>query len=358
MPALRRKRLHLWLGIILVSAILGTVYGLFLTLPLGVSEIHGGWLAAAIGAVQAAVIGACVGALEVFGWPPQLAQRVRELPFLVLIALKALAYGAIVMAVHLAAPGPRLFAAVLGRRFDIAAMTSPAGPAVGYALGALLIVLLAMQTAQLVGFRALRDLFLGRYRRPRAELRFFLFVDVVGSTAIAERLGPLKAHRFLAAVFTALAEPIAACGGEIHQYVGDELVVTWTQAEAVEAGPLHCFFLMEAALAGRAAEFRREFSAAPRLRAALHFGEVITGEVGVWRRAIVFHGDVMNAASRLENSTREVGRRFIASAQALQALGTPERIARAFACHDLGALVLRGRLERIHAFAIERPGAE
>jgi len=191
---------------------------------------------------------------------------------------------------------------------------------------------------------------MGRYRRPRAERRFFLFVDVVGSTAIAERLGPLEAHRFLAAVFSATAEPIAACRGEIYQYVGDEIVVTWTEAEGRPEGrPLHCYFEMKAALAERAADFKARFGAEPDLRAALHLGEVIAGEVGEQRRAIVYHGDVMNTASRLEQATRELGSRFIASDDAVQALGAQDELD----FRDLGALTLRGRKEAIRAWGIE-----
>ena len=58
----------------------------------------------------------------------------------------------------------------------------------------------------------------------------------------------------------------------------------------------------------------------PALRAALHLGDVIAGEVGEHRRAIVFHGDAMNTASRLEQATRDLNARFIASSEALEAL--------------------------------------
>jgi adenylate cyclase len=105
---------------------------------------------------------------------------------------------------------------------------------------------------------------------------------------------------------------------------------------------------MEAALAVRAAEFRERFGAEPRLRAALHLGDVISGEVGEQRRAIVFHGDAMNTASRLEQATREVGAPFIVSDEALQALGKPE----GFGYRDLGELALRGRRQSIHAWAV------
>jgi adenylate cyclase len=107
---------------------------------------------------------------------------------------------------------------------------------------------------------------------------------------------------------------------------------------------------MESSLCARAEEFRTLFGTEPQLRAALHVGDVIAGEVGVWRRAIVFHGDVMNTTSRLEQATRETGQRVIASAEALRALGSITE----FASRDLGTLALRGRNEPIHAYSIER----
>jgi class 3 adenylate cyclase len=57
----------------------------------------------------------------------------------------------------------------------------------------------------------------------------------------------------------------------------------------------------------------------------------------------------MNTASRLEQATRDLNCRFIASADALQALGPQEDME----SRDLGALALRGRKEAIRAFAIE-----
>jgi adenylate cyclase len=222
--------------------------------------------------------------------------------------------------------------------------------AVCLSLVAVAVFVMMFQAAGLVGYRTFMALLLGKYRRPYAERRFFLFVDVVGSTAIAERLGALPAHRFLAAVFSAVAEPIQLCRGEIHQYVGDEIVITWAEADGVaDARAVRCLFAMRAALAADANRFVQRFGVQPELRAALHLGEVIAGEVGQVRRAIVFHGDVMNTTGRLEQATREVGCFFIASAEALASLGpTPEIRTR-----DLGALALRGRVEPIHAFCIE-----
>jgi adenylate cyclase len=342
----------MWFAIVAVSAVVGAVYGTFLGEHFGLTGARARTLMMAMGVLHGVLIGGGISGIEIFA--PRIAalRAVLDVPFLALVAFKTLAYGGIVIAVHAGAPGPRLLGMLLERNLSLEEMAGPATTlTVGLTLGVTLIFVLTMQFAQLLGLRTTRDLFLGRYRRPRAERRFFLFVDVVGSTAIAERLGPLEAHRFLAAVFSVLAEPVAASRGEIYQYVGDEIEVTWTEAEGrPEARPLRCFFEMKTALAARAAEFRSHYGAEAQLRAALHLGEVIAGEVGEQRRAIVFHGDVMNTAARLEQATREIGHRFIASADALRALGPLPGLA----SRDLGAIALRGRKAPIHAYGIER----
>lgn len=93
---------------------------------------------------------------------------------------------------------------------------------------------------------------LGRYRRPRSKERFFLFVDIVGSTPVAERLGAHSVHRYLDRISQLASDPIDDHDGEVYQYVGDAIVITWTLAEGrAEARPLACFFAIEAAMAGK-----------------------------------------------------------------------------------------------------------
>jgi adenylate cyclase len=348
MPAsgrsLRRERIRLYLRIIAVSAVLGAGFGLALG-PDGRSPL----LSVLAGIVNSIVIAGSIAGIEIFVLREGSSmKRLLGLPFVAVVLLKTLVYGAIITAV--VTGGVRAVVFLFPGRVEAA----PLDPGtelvtIGASLATTLFFVVVLQAAGLLGRRTFRNLMLGRYRRPRAERRFFLFVDVIGSTAIAERLGPLEAHRFLAAVFSATAEPIAACRGEVYQYVGDEIVVTWTEEEGKpEARPLRCFFLMEDSLRDLNEHFRKTFSAEPRLRAALHLGEVIAGEVGEVRRAIVYHGDVMNTASRLEQATRDAGVRFIASAAAVDALARQPDLE----YRDLGALALRGRKEPIHAYGV------
>jgi adenylate cyclase len=349
LPALQRERLKLLARIGLVGGAIGAVYGVVFAVTAAGPDADLHRLAIAIsGAFTGCLISLSIGAIEILLLRAGPLRNLNALPFLVVVASKSIVYGAIVIAAVTLVPdwfhlGER---AAASTRTPRALMIT-----VGFSLAVTFVFVTVLQAATLLGRRTFRDLILGRYRRPRAERRFFLFVDVVGSSAIAERLGPLDAHRFLAAVFSAVAEPIAEARGEIYQYVGDEIVVTWTEAEGVvQARPLRCLFAMRAALGARAPRFEARFGAVPALRAAVHFGEVIAGEVGDQRRAIVFHGDVMNTASRLEQATRDVGLRFIISRDARDALGALP----ALELTDLGALPLRGRAGPVHAYGVRR----
>jgi len=342
LSGLARQRLRNLPVILGLSALIGAVYGI------SVVDSSNPIIGAAVGVVNALLIAACVAWFELFALRTGPLRRLSSIPFSLLLGLKVVVYTIAAATVIAYGPGEHL----LGVSADTDARTL--ARTLGFSMAVTLVLVVMLQAARLVGFRSFGALLAGRYHRPHAEKRFFLFVDVVGSTALAERLGSLQVHRFLSRVFTVFAEPIAACEGEIYQYVGDEIVVTWKEAEGRrETGPLRCFFQMRATLTRLSDAFRVHFNTEPQLRAAVHFGEVITGEVGEDRRAIVFHGDVMNVAARLEQATRETGARFIASEEALQALGPIQDLQ----CRDLGRLALRGRLEPVRAFAVEEPSA-
>ena len=349
LPAVTRARLRRFLRILRIAAIIGAVAGAVYAganAAPGARSLLGSLLISVpIGVIDGVLIASAIAGIEIFLLTRASMRWLDALPFAAVFVLKTLVYGAVSGSVLAAQPGERLLGVV-------SVYNARTGPiAVGLSLVPVAVMVMMFQAAGLVGYRTFVALLLGRYRRPYAERRFFLFVDVVGSTAIAERLGALEAHRFLAAVFSAVAEPIELCRGEIYQYVGDEIVVTWVEADGVaDARALRCFFAMRAALAADANRFVERFGVQPELRAALHLGEVIAGEIGQVRRAIVFHGDVMNTTGRLEQATRELGCLFIASAESLASLRTPPEVR----TRDLGALALRGRVEPVHAFCVEQ----
>lgn len=336
----RRVRVFLWF--VLAGIFIGVAYGSLLGGMFRGTALVGG----SIGAIDGAVIAIPIAAFEIFLLRTRWGRAVQQAPFLVTFGVKWLAYGLLVTAVNLRSPG----AFLLGLLSLAAPLpVSLALLSVAFSFMAAFAFLFALHVSQIVGARTLGHIVFGRYHRPHVEDRFFLFIDVRGSTTLAERIGAAAVHRFLAAVFRLASDPIDDYGGEIYQYVGDEMVVTWASAEGGRgARPIACFFAIAGALEEARPEFEREFGVAPQVRAALHAGVVISGEIGESKREIVFHGDVMNTAARMEQVTRELGRPFLVSADALKRVKGSER----YAQEPLGPQVLRGRAAPVEVYAL------
>jgi adenylate cyclase len=339
-PATRR-RLRTFVTFTVSSALAGAVYGSFAAIATRGSPFIG----AVIGIIQGTAIGGTISAIEAFGMRTGLGRRLEQAPFLITVLVKAILYGAIIVAVLVGDLGVRLLGRPVRPPFEspIAAMS------ILFSVGATFVTIFVLEMSQLVGARTLRNIVLGRYHRPRDEHRFFLFVDIVGSTALAERVGAAAVHRFLNTVFGLASDVIDDHDGEIHQYVGDEVVVTWTVHEGRrDARPIHCFLAIAAALTDASPALQREFGVTPRVRGALHAGAVISGEVGKSKREVVFHGDVMNTTSRLEHLTRDLDRQFIVSAEALARLEERE----GYVLEDLGDRTVRGRAAPVRVYAV------
>ena len=211
-----------------------------------------------------------------------------------------------------------------------------------------------IRTNRLIGASVLRYFVAGVYHRPRSEERIFMFLDMEGSTKLAERLGSARYFELLRWFVDDLTEPIVATRGEIYQYAGDEVVVTWPFATgARSANCIRCFFGIRDAIARSGARYEREFGVVPRFRAGLHGGTVTAGELGDLRQQIVFVGDILNTAARLEEHAKRTGLDLVASGAVLERLRLPDGVA----ARPCGELALRGKEARVEAYGLERASA-
>ena len=104
-----------------------------------------------------------------------------------------------------------------------------------------------LQMNRMLGANVLGYFVAGVYRRPKAEERVFLFVDLEGSTQLAERLGSARYFELLRRFVDDLTDPVLESEGEIYQYAGDEVVITWPIAAGVRAANcVRCFFAIRA----------------------------------------------------------------------------------------------------------------
>ena len=61
-------------------------------------------------------------------------------------------------------------------------------------------------------------------------------------------------------------------------------------------------------IAARAAAYRREYDAVPEFRAGIHGGPVVVAQCGDFNQEIVYFGDTVNTAARVQQRCKDVGR--------------------------------------------------
>jgi adenylate cyclase len=206
-----------------------------------------------------------------------------------------------------------------------------------------------LQMNRMLGINVLGYFVAGVYRRPKAEERVFLFVDLVGSTQLAERLGSARYFELLRRFVDDLSEPVLESDGEIYQYAGDEVVITWPLAVGVRAANcVVCFFAIRTAMARHRARYEGEFGVVPQFRGGLHGGTVTGGELGDLRQQIVFVGDILNTAARLEEYAKRSQLDLVVSGALLERLTLPAGV-EATRC---GELALRGKDAPVTAYGL------
>lgn len=169
-------------------------------------------------------------------------------------------------------------------------------------------------TMRILGPRTLINYLKGRYHKPRSEERIFMFIDLNRSTHFAETLDPMKYHQLLANFFNDISPAITRTKGEIYQYVGDEMVITWTIKDGIKKNNcVRCFFEMQEIIENLQDEYLKNFNLIPEFKAGLHGGEVITAIIGKLKSDIVFHGDVLNTSERILNQCHPLQKKILVS---------------------------------------------
>jgi len=200
-----------------------------------------------------------------------------------------------------------------------------------------------------IGHGVLLNFFKGKYHQPSIEERIFMFLDMKSSTTIAEKLGHVRYFEMLSDYYADLSNSIVSYSGEIYQYVGDEIIVSWKVEKGLKNNNcLQCYFDMKNSLEKHVEKYRKKYGLVPTFKAGLHVGEATTGEIGVIKKEIIFTGDVLNTTARIQGlcNTYKVDLLISADLQKRLELTSDWQI------KPLGKSELRGRSENIELFTI------
>lgn len=214
---------------------------------------------------------------------------------------------------------------------------------------AILISLFYKEVSDNVGHAISLNFFTGKYHQPKSEHRVFMFLDMKSSTAHAEKLGHINYFQMLKEYYDDLSQPILDFGGEIYQYVGDEIVITWNAKNDFAERVLDCFFAMRSTLVGQQDKYVTKYGIAPTFKAGLHFGQVTTGEIGSLKKDIVFTGDTLNTTARIRALCNQYDVDLLVSEVFLHEVKSKNH----YKIQSMGKVHLRGRHQQIELFGIQ-----
>lgn len=130
-----------------------------------------------------------------------------------------------------------------------------------------------------------------------------LFVDVVGSTQLAERLDPEPLREIMDAYFAACAASVADHGGAVEKFIGDAVMAAFGATVAHEDDAVRAVRAAAAALAALrdlSAEFAARYHVTLEARCGVCTGDVVVIITPGGDFRLV--GDAGNTASRLQNA--------------------------------------------------------
>jgi adenylate cyclase len=294
-------------------------------------------------------LGLGFGFLELFVFP-RIQIKLREWSFTKMLIVKTVLYTAIIYVVTLLIMIPAGF--FQGHKLnEIPSLLSSVSHLVLvlYTLIIYGLLVFFLQVNHLLGEGVLWKFMQGKYHKPREEERIFMFLDMKSSTTIAEQLGHVRFYTLLNDLFHEISYPALQTKAEIYQYVGDEVVLTWEVGDGLQnSNCLKTFFMFQERLKKNGENYLKNFGVRPEFKAGLHFGKVISAQIGDLKREIVYNGDVVNTTARIQSECNNYQRDCLVSGALMDKLKNMN----GFRWEKIGAVTFRGKETQVELYSV------
>ena len=193
----------------------------------------------------------------------------------------------------------------------------------------------------------------GKYHLPEEVNKIFLFIDLKSSTEIAEKLGNLQYSSFMIDYFNDMTDAILMSRAEIYQYVGDEIILTWSFSDGIkDSRCVNCFYDIRNKMELNKYKYLKKFEVYPQFKAAIHAGRVSVTWIGSIKKEIVYHGDVLNTTARIQAECNKHNQYCLVSGYMIASLQLPGHLKSEY----VGELQLKGKQEKVKIFGLKGIG--
>jgi adenylate cyclase len=183
---------------------------------------------------------------------------------------------------------------------------------------------------------------LGAVMRPVA----LLVCDIRGFSSISEIVPGDELARMIGSWFRETGNLVATTGGTIDKFIGDAMLAYWGGGGSAAADCQAAYACARQIMP--LADARTWPNGTPfRVAIALHFGEVVSSNVGVAaQRDATIIGDAVNTVFRLEGVSKELGQRILLSNDIVINLAERESF------KDLGPQTLKGKNQTVRVYGL------
>jgi len=177
-----------------------------------------------------------------------------------------------------------------------------------------------------------------------------LFCDIRGFTAIADRLRPDEVVVLLNTFYSVMSEVIIQHDGEINEFIGDEIFVTFGAPLPIlkpALASVHCALAMIESMDEINTKLKQSLDVELDVGIGIHFGPVIAGNMGS-RHKLEYSvtGSAVITAKRVEALTRDLLNSILITRAVFDKVNTQVRT------KSWGKIPIKGRDEKIDVFQV------
>jgi class 3 adenylate cyclase len=143
-----------------------------------------------------------------------------------------------------------------------------------------------------------------------------LFADMVGFTAISERLGEEGTYALIQPIYQLMASAVKEQGGSVKDFTGDGIMALFGVPDALEDAPLRACraaLLIHERLAAAVPRIEAKHGVRPQMRIGVNSGLAVVTQIRGESAAMTALGDTVNLASRLQ-TLAEPGTAYLSEA--------------------------------------------
>lgn len=161
---------------------------------------------------------------------------------------------------------------------------------------------------------------ISKYHQAKIQSAIFLFIDLKGSTSLAEETTPQVFFQYLNDFIYLCEEVIKVHEGKIYKYVGDSIIVVWDEKRENLQNSYQCMKELVHHIHRNRAYFLKTYQRDLSFTLGIHRGPTTIGEIGYEKKEIGYLSDTINTAQRIQDYNRVLGTEYLLSKEYLHTL--------------------------------------